>query len=166
MFFYDNGKYIVSDHPKPETLEESHQLIAELYKNLINDINSVDGANCLISQNAKSNQLLQSSVQEIGEMVKTIKTIANRTNMLAINAAIEAAGAGDAGKRFSVVANEVKALALQTAESTKLITAKVVDIQKNVGESTNSASDITKYIGEIGDSNKTIIKEMNKKYAL
>jgi methyl-accepting chemotaxis protein len=156
----------VGKSPKPETLEESHQLIAELYENLINDIKSVDGANSLMNQNFESNQRLQSSVKEIGAMVNTIKTIANRTNMLAINAAIEAAGAGAAGKRFSVVANEVKALALQTAESTTLITAKVVEIQKNVGGTTNSASDITKYVGEIGDSNKNILKHMNTKYEI
>ncbi|MBF0194347.1 MAG: hypothetical protein HQL71_07290 [Magnetococcales bacterium] len=130
----------------------------------MNDIKSVDGANILIKQNSENNKRLQDSVKEIGAMVNTIKTIANRTNMLAINAAIEAAGAGDAGKRFSVVATEVKALALQTAKSTTLITAKVVEIQKNVSGTTSSASDITEYIGEIGNSNKAILDEMNEKY--
>ncbi|MBF0213818.1 MAG: hypothetical protein HQM00_09700, partial [Magnetococcales bacterium] len=57
------------------------------------------------------------SARAIGSVVELINHIAEQTNMLALNASIEAAGAGDAGKGFAVVANEVKALARKTAEA-------------------------------------------------
>ena len=68
--------------------------------------------------------------QQIGGIVNIIDEISAQTNLLSLNAAIEAAGAGEAGKRFSVVANEVKRLAERTAEATKQITALIEQIQR------------------------------------
>ncbi|MEO5365165.1 MAG: methyl-accepting chemotaxis protein [Magnetococcus sp. WYHC-3] len=72
---------------------------------------------------------LEAAADEIGQVVKMIKGIAEQTNMLALNASIEAAGAGEAGRGFAVVANEVKGLAGQTASATRLIQQKVGDVQ-------------------------------------
>jgi len=68
--------------------------------------------------------------QKIGGIVDIIDEISDQTNLLALNAAIEAAGAGEAGKRFSIVANEVKRLAERTVDATGQIKALVDQIQK------------------------------------
>jgi len=68
--------------------------------------------------------------QQIGGIVNIIDEISAQTNLLALNAAIEAAGAGEAGKRFSIVANEVKRLAERTAEATRQIKALIEQIQR------------------------------------
>jgi methyl-accepting chemotaxis protein len=68
--------------------------------------------------------------QKIGGIVDIIDEISDQTNLLALNAAIEAAGAGEAGKRFSVVANEVKRLAERTAVATRQIKSLIETIQQ------------------------------------
>ena len=68
--------------------------------------------------------------QQIGGIVDIIDEISAQTNLLSLNAAIEAAGAGEAGKRFSIVANEVKRLAERTAEATKQIKTLIEQIQR------------------------------------
>ena len=72
---------------------------------------------------------LGESSQEIGEIVELIADITDQTNVLALNAAIQAASAGEAGRGFSVVAEEVQRLAERSAEATKQIAAIVRTIQ-------------------------------------
>lgn len=78
---------------------------------------------------------LSASAERIGAVVQLIQDIAEQTNLLALNATIEAARAGEAGKGFAVVASEVKSLAGQTARATDEISSQVGDIQ----EATNAA---------------------------
>ncbi len=73
----------------------------------------------------KTVETLLESADRIGEVVQLISDIAEQTNLLALNATIEAARAGDAGKKFAVVASEVKNLANQTARATEDITAQI-----------------------------------------
>ncbi len=77
--------------------------------------------------------------QKIGGIIDIIDEISDQTNLLSLNAAIEAAGAGEAGKRFSIVANEVRRLADRTAEATNQVKALITQIQ----QSTNSTIMLT-----------------------
>ncbi len=77
---------------------------------------------------------LAKAVDQIGDIVTVINEIATQTNLLALNATIEAARAGEAGRGFSVVASEVKSLAMQTSQSTEQIGTKVAEIQSTTRE--------------------------------
>ncbi len=93
---------------------------------------------------------------EIGDILLSITSIAEQTNLLALNATIEAARAGEAGKGFSVVANEVKELAQQTASSTSDIEEKVGAIQRSTENAKQSASRIVEIIQNIHNVQTTI----------
>lgn len=82
--------------------------------------------------------LTKTSSDQIGEASKVISEIARQTNLLALNAAIEASRAGAAGKGFSVVAEEIKKLADQSADSTKYIDQTVQELQRNAKKAFDS----------------------------
>jgi methyl-accepting chemotaxis protein len=94
---------------------------------------------------------LADAAQKIGEVVTLIRTIAEQTNLLALNATIEAARAGEAGRGFAVVASEVKALAEQTAKATEDISAQVGAIQSATHNSVTAIEGITGTIGRINE---------------
>ncbi|HYP67166.1 MAG TPA: methyl-accepting chemotaxis protein [Thiobacillaceae bacterium] len=96
--------------------------------------NSIAGMNSLrehIQETSKRIKRLGESSQEIGEIVELISDITEQTNVLALNAAIQAASAGEAGRGFSVVAEEVQRLAERSSEATKQIAAIVRTIQSD-----------------------------------
>ncbi|MBF0180264.1 MAG: methyl-accepting chemotaxis protein [Magnetococcales bacterium] len=99
---------------------------------------------------------LSHAANEIGASVEVIKSIAEQTNMLALNAAIEAAGAGDAGKGFAVVANEVKELARQTADATRMISTRIAGIQGNTDQVGAAIQTVAAIVGEIEEANGRI----------
>jgi methyl-accepting chemotaxis protein len=92
---------------------------------------------------------LNSLVGNIGEVVYAIKDIAEQTNLLALNATIEAARAGEAGKGFAVVADEVKKLASETARKTEEIETRISQIQTATSDSVNAMAEIITGISDI-----------------
>lgn len=86
---------------------------------------------------------LAKSSEMIGEVVGLISAIAEQTNLLALNATIEAARAGEAGRGFAVVASEVKDLASQTAKATEEISSQIGGVQESTAEAVKSIESIT-----------------------
>jgi twitching motility protein PilJ len=96
-----------------------------------------------IQETSKRIKRLGESVQEIGEIVGLIDDIADQTNILALNAAIQAAMAGEAGRGFAVVADEVQRLAERSGNATKQIDALVKTIQSDTNEAVSSMEQST-----------------------
>ncbi len=94
-------------------------------------------------------ELLEQAAREIGKVVGVITHIAEKTNLLALNASIEAARAGDAGRGFAVVAIEVKDLASQTAQSTEDIQGRIAEIQKRTAQAIQAIGEISKVMTTI-----------------
>lgn len=92
---------------------------------------------------------LSGDARRIGEVVSIIQGIAEQTNLLALNATIEAARAGEAGRGFAVVASEVKALANQTAGATDEIAQQIASIQSVTGEAVSAIREIQEIINEV-----------------
>jgi twitching motility protein PilJ len=128
--------------------------------------NSIRGMNEIrdqMQETSKRIKRLGESSQEIGEIVQLISDITEQTNVLALNAAIQAASAGEAGRGFTVVAEEVQRLAERSAEATKHIAAIVKSIQRDtqdaveamerstrgVVEGTQTADEADRALGEI-----------------
>ena len=101
------------------------------------------------TQTAATIERLSEAAGKIGAVVTTIQHIAGRTNLLALNARIEASRAGQAGRGFTVVADEVKQLALQAAEATKTIAKQISAIQHGTAEAVDALKGIDATIGQI-----------------
>lgn len=134
-----------------EALEEIEYIsnMAEENDEAVKEINNV-----ILKTNDSSNR--------IGEASNVISSIAEQTNLLALNAAIEAARAGDAGRGFSVVAEEIRKLAEQSSESTKLINEIVNELQNN----SQSAVLTMKRVADISNKQTSGIINGRDKYRL
>ena len=130
-------------------------------------VSSVDRLSQEIEQSAQSMQQLERDSNDIQSILGTIRSIAEQTNLLALNAAIEAARAGEQGRGFAVVADEVRALAKRTADSTAEIDGLLGNLAKRtsqvtqqsvtrIGEARNSFGQIRESVDVIRDMNTQI----------
>ncbi len=108
-----------------------------------NTIDGMDNIRGQIQETAKRIKRLGESSQEIGDIVALINDIADQTNILSLNAAIQASMAGDAGKGFAVVADEVQRLAERSGAAAKQISALVKTIQSDTNEAVSSMEQTT-----------------------
>jgi twitching motility protein PilJ len=118
---------------------------AEAVQNAIRGMNDIRDQ---IQETSKRIKRLGESSQEIGEIVQLISDITEQTNVLALNAAIQAASAGEAGRGFTVVAEEVQRLAERSAEATKHIGAIVKSIQRDTQDAVEAMERSTRGVVE------------------
>ena len=130
--------------------------------------NAIGGMNSIrdqIQETSKRIKRLGESSQEIGEITELISDITEQTNVLALNAAIQAASAGEAGRGFSVVAEEVQRLAERSADATRQIAALVKAIQTDTQDAIGAMERSTQGVVEgakLSDNAGTALSEIDR----
>jgi len=126
-----------------EVAQRSVQIAAKGAAIVRQTIQGMDSIRDQIQETSKRIKRLGESSQEIGSIVELINDIAEQTNILALNAAIQAASAGEAGRGFAVVADEVQRLAERASGATKRIETLVQTIQSDTNEAVSSMEQTT-----------------------
>ena len=121
-----------------EASAQSNQAAREGRDRVVETVGAIQTMTQDVQNTAAMIEGLATQGRDIGKVLDVIRAIAEQTNLLALNAAIEAARAGEAGRGFAVVADEVRALAHRTAQSTQEIEKMVAGIQNGTGQAVQS----------------------------
>lgn len=128
--------------------EQVYSVAGEGYQAVKETVGKINSIAETSQQVAVTINRLGEQSHQIGEIINAITSIADQTNLLALNAAIEAARAGEHGRGFAVVADEVRQLAEQSANAAREITGLIKEIQVGVGEAINVVEQSTKEVDE------------------
>jgi methyl-accepting chemotaxis protein len=129
--------------------EELSASIAEINEQVHASSKVVTEASGEVERSNQAVGKLQQVVARIGDVTRLITDIAEQTNLLALNATIEAARAGEAGRGFAVVASEVKALAEQTAKATEEIDAQISEMRQAADDSITATASVAEMVKTI-----------------
>jgi methyl-accepting chemotaxis protein len=174
------------------SLEETAAAVEEITSTIINNtnrigdmsehsndlLNSINQGNKLANSTAKSMDDINEQTQSIAEAITVIDQIAFQTNILSLNAAVEAATAGESGKGFAVVAGEVRNLASRSAEAAnqiksivenatqkanegKAISSEMIEGYKSLNENINKTTEAIKDISDASKEQKISIEQIN-----
>jgi len=124
---------------------------------------SIDRVNAVSADLKAAMSALGEQTQAIGRVMSVISDIADQTNLLALNAAIEAARAGEAGRGFAVVADEVRKLAEKTMTATKEVGQAIVSIQQSVAGNIHNVDKAAQAVAEatqLADKSGTVLREI------
>lgn len=145
--------------------EEMTNSIAEVSERISQSATMTNDAARGAEKTTQTVSQLATSAQTIGDVVKLISDIAEQTNLLALNATIEAARAGEAGKGFAVVASEVKSLANQTAKATEQISAQVTGMQGDTDAVVNAIDKIGTMIQDLNGTASSIAAAVEQQHS-
>lgn len=159
-----------------EETSDNVQSVASAAEQLSASINEISGkvgeSGRIIKLASENTDSANSKIEDlalaagkIGDVVTLITDIAEQTNLLALNATIEAARAGEAGKGFAVVASEVKSLASQTAQATEEISAQISNIQSSTDDAVDTVKTISETMIEVQKFTDEIANSMEEQGA-
>lgn len=146
-------------------VEEMSASLSEVSRNCQKELQIAEEANNYARSSKEIMDKLGVAAKSIGNVVDVINDIADQTNLLAINATIEAASAGEAGKGFTVVANEVKELARQTAQATHQIQQQIEQMQSNTESAVTSIDAVARVIDEVNVISQAIVTAVEEQSA-
>ncbi len=143
-------------------LSETSENVQEMNKTLTRISGKADNSTIVLNDAVEAIERIESSANQVSNIVEVVDEIAFKTNLLSLNAAIEAARAGDAGKGFAVVAESVRELSVQTTNAVEMIQKLIDDAISKVSSGRSSVNNIVNFINELVSEFRSISHQINQ----
>lgn len=143
-------------------LSETSEEVQEMNKTLTRISGKADHSTIVLNDAVEAIERIESSANQVSNIVEVVDEIAFKTNLLSLNAAIEAARAGEAGKGFAVVAGSVRELSVQTTNAVEMIRKLIDDAISKVSSGRSSVNNIVSFINELLGEFRSISHQINQ----